>query len=278
MFRTIRAALAALPLVLSLATAAQASPLRAGFDAVSLGRNDDGSSRAVQIGFDADFFGQTFTSLFVNNNGNVTFDAPLRSYTPFDLTSTGRPIIAPFFADVDTRHVGDAVAYGRGTVDGRDAFGVTWRDVGFYGSRSDSPDRLNTFQMVLVSRSDTGAGNFDIEFNYGAINWEAGRASGGDGRGLGGRTARAGFSNGTRADGTFHEIAGSGTAGAFLDWNADSGLANTSNVGIDGRHVFTAREGSVTAPPAVPLPAGLPLLLAGIGAIGVMRLRRKRAA
>ncbi len=274
MVRKLCAALAAL--LLALASAAQASPLRAGFDSASLGRNDDDSSHAVQIGFDADFFGQTFTSLFVNNNGNVTFDAPLGSYTPFDLTSTGRPIIAPFFADVDTRHVGEPVAYGRGEVDGRDAFGVTWRDAGFYGSGSDSPDRLNTFQMVLVSRSDTGDGNFDIEFNYGAINWEAGTWSGGDSRGLGGRSARAGFSNGTRDDGTFHEIAGSGTPGAFLDWNADSGLVNTSNVGIDGRHVFTAREGSVSAPPAIPLPAGLPLLLAGMAVFGALRLHRKR--
>ena len=56
--------------------------------------------------------------------GNVTFDSSLSSFTPFDLTSTGRQIIAPFFADVDTRRAGDAVTYGTGTYEGQDAFGV----------------------------------------------------------------------------------------------------------------------------------------------------------
>ena len=49
------------------------------------------------------FYGQDFEHLWVNNNGNVTFDGPLGTYTPFGLDRHGRPIIAPFFADVDTR-------------------------------------------------------------------------------------------------------------------------------------------------------------------------------
>ena len=74
-----------------------------GFDANVLEANDDGSTGAVDLGFTANFFGQEFGSVFVNNNGNITFDAPLSSFTPFDLTSTSQAIIAPFFADIDTR-------------------------------------------------------------------------------------------------------------------------------------------------------------------------------
>jgi hypothetical protein len=68
------------------------------------------------------------------------------------------------------------VTYGSGTADGRQAFGVNWIDVGYFSSRT---DKLNQFQLVLIDRSDTGAGNFDIEFNYGNILWETGEASGG---------------------------------------------------------------------------------------------------
>src|SRR2546426_12339575 len=58
----------------------------AGFTAHVLPANDDASTGAVPIGFTVNFFGQSFSTLFVNNNGNVTFDEPLAEFTPFDLT------------------------------------------------------------------------------------------------------------------------------------------------------------------------------------------------
>ena len=91
----------------------------------TLPANDDGSTTAIPLGFTANFFGVRFTQAFVNNNGNITFDAPLSGFTPFSLTNTSRQIIAPFFADVDTRGTGsDRVTYGTETVDGRPAFRV----------------------------------------------------------------------------------------------------------------------------------------------------------
>ena len=45
----------------------------------SLAANDDGSTASVGIGFEVNYFGQRYSDLYVNNNGNVTFDAPLRS-------------------------------------------------------------------------------------------------------------------------------------------------------------------------------------------------------
>ena len=144
-----------------------------------LSANDDGSTSSVPIGFTVDFLGATHGSLYVNNNGNVTFDGPLSTYTPFDLLSTSRSILAPFFADVDTR-LGNIVQYGAGTVDGRTAFGVTWPGVRCYSASSTEGAGLNEFQVLLINRSDTGTGNFDIEFNYDQIEWEAGIASGGN--------------------------------------------------------------------------------------------------
>src|SRR5213083_1549477 len=105
----------------------------AGFTTNVLPPNDDGSTGSVPIGFSVNFYGLTFSDLFVNNNGNITFDAPLATYTPFGLTNTAHQIIAPFFADVDTRSAGSPVTFGNDTVDAHTAFGVDWINVDYYG-------------------------------------------------------------------------------------------------------------------------------------------------
>ncbi|MBE3068335.1 MAG: hypothetical protein IMZ73_13070, partial [Chloroflexi bacterium] len=155
--------------------------------------NDDGYTAAIGLPFTLNFFGNNYGALFVNNNGNVTFDRTMSTFTPFDLQSTTRVIIAPFFADVDTRGTGSGVVtYGATTYGGRSAFCVNWVNVGYFSSYT---DKLNSFQLLLVERFDTGSGNFDIIFNYDKIQWETGSASGGSG-GLGGSSARIGYSNG----------------------------------------------------------------------------------
>jgi len=249
-----------------LAPLANADAVRtdAGFTSNILTRNDDGSTGSVSLPFTFNFFGVNENHLFVNNNGNVTFDSALGTFTPFPLLTTATKIIAPFFADVDTRNLAsDQVKYGTSTVNGHAAFGVNWDGlgVGYYANHA---DKLNSFQLVLIDRSDTGAGNVDIEFNYRQIQWETGDASGGS-NGLGGSSARVGYSNGVDAS---FELAGSAHPGSFLDSNSTTGLIHTSNVGLDGRFVFEAREGTVAEAPAAPLPPvvimGL-VLLAGFG-------------
>ena len=272
--RNVAAPLAGLGLLFA-STMAEAAAVRMGFDGNTLAANDDGFTAAVAVGFDLDFFGVTTNQVFVNNNGNITLDSGLSTFTPFDLTSTGRQIIAPFFADVDTRGAGSAqVTYGAGMVDGRNAFGVNWVGVGYYNSAT---DLLNSFQLVLIDRSDTGAGNFDIEFNYDQIQWETGSASGGVG-GLGGNSARVGFSNGTGAAGTFFELAGSAVNGAFLDTGplATALILNMLNSDVAGRYVFQARNGEIIVPSDVPLPAGMALLLSGLVA-GRFAMKKKSA-
>ncbi|NEP03947.1 MAG: PEP-CTERM sorting domain-containing protein [Okeania sp. SIO2G4] len=258
---------------LTAVSSANAAAIRSGFDSNTLQRNDDGSTGQVSIGFDVDFYGIMFDQLFVNNNGNITFDSALSSFTPFDLTSTGQQIIAPFFGDVDTRGPGEAVTYGSGTVDGRAAFGVNWVDVGFFSQN----EPLNSFQLVLIDRSETGAGNFDFEFNYDEILWEAGTFSGGNSQGLGGNSARAGFSNGTGNEGTFFELDGSAVNGAFLDGGSQALVSNSLNSDVLGRYVFSVRDGEVEFSDQVstPEPASILGLLA-ISALGATSLKRKR--
>jgi hypothetical protein len=88
--------------LVALQTANAAVRTDAGFTTNTLPANDDESTGEITLPFTVNFFGLNFSSLWVNNNGNVTFDGALSTYTPFDLTSTGTQIIAPFFADVDT--------------------------------------------------------------------------------------------------------------------------------------------------------------------------------
>jgi hypothetical protein len=246
--RITTAALSAILLSAAMTGVAEATNLRTGFDSNTLARNDDSSTGAVDLGFVANFFGNAATGqnvyeqVYVNNNGNLTFGRGLSTFTPFGLTgNTSIPIIAAFFADVDTRNPATSpVTYGRGTVDGRNAFGANYRNVGYF---SNGADKINDFQIVLIDRANTGAGNFDIEFNYDQIQWETGAASGGSG-GLGGRSARIGFSNGTGNEGSFFEVCGSGINGAFLDGAARVSCGTEPT--LDGGLNLTALDSAAT--------------------------------
>jgi len=210
------------------------------------------------LGFTVNFFGNNYSSLYVNNNGNVTFNGPLEDYTPQGLTGSRLPIIAPFWADVDTRGAGTLpVTYGTDTVNGRPAFGANYLNVGYYDSRG---DKLNSFQLVLIERSDTGAGNFDSEFNYNRIAWETGEADDGI-NGLGGASASAGYSNGSGSAGTSFELAGSRVPGSFLDSNSNGLIRRTQDSGnVLGRLVFSVRGGVITPTLTSLSPATVPAL------------------
>lgn len=255
------------------AHSASAAAVVSGFNSSILPANDDGYTDLVPLPFSINFFGTTYSGTYVNNNGNLTFTGQLGTYTPFNLYTTGTPIIAPFFGDVDTRGAGSALTkYGDGTFDGHTAFGATWDGVGvgYYASHD---DKLNKFQTLLVDRSDTGVGNFDIYFNYDQIQWETGDASDGTG-GLGGSSARAGYSSGVAANS--YEIPGSAVNGAFLDSNLATGLIHGGNTGVAGRYVFLVRNGTVEVPPIAGVPeSGSTSALLGIALLVLVGLRRR---
>lgn len=225
--------------------------IRPGFDATATPPNDDDSVGPVPLGFEIGFGGESYDATYVNNNGNLTFEAPLEDFVPFDLTQAPDPIVAPFFADVDTRE-GSVARYGTGTVDGRPAFGATWPGVGCY-SRVTSV--RNAFQAIVVDRSDVADGAFDIELNYDQIQWDQGQAgacddSGGSAllrravRAVGG-AARAGYSDGTGDASGAVELPGSGVSLALLDDDTATGLVHAAREStLRGRYVFRIRPPS----------------------------------
>jgi hypothetical protein len=200
--------------------------------------NDDNSVGPVSLPFAVNFSGTTYSSTYVSNNGYIVFDGPRSTYTPFPiLDETPTPIIAPFFADVDTRNPGSALVTYGSSPDGK-TFCVNWVGVGYF---SQHIDKINNFQLLLVDRSDVAAGDFDVIFNYGPMAWETGDASGGTG-GIGGYSARAGYSAGTGLPGTSYELPGSGTSGMLLDGEPDqlSGSSFPSDQPL-GRYIFPIR-------------------------------------
>ncbi len=244
----------------------QAAELLSGFGAdgvygeLALTPNDDESSSLLNLPFEVNFYGIRYSSFYVNNNGNITFSSALGNFTPevFPLPRDLRQaMIAPWWADVDTSVAdsggGDGVPPSLagaaalaalattpyagpnnvyvGTPNARTLV-VTWDQVGYFSQRT---DLTNSFQLVLRSRADSGAGDFDIEFRYRQLQWTTGDASGGA-DGLGGTPARAGYDAGDGVN--FLTLPGSGTAEVLE-------LVNTSNVSAStpGLWSFAVRNG-----------------------------------
>jgi hypothetical protein len=145
-----------------------------------------------------DFFGTTYTQVWINNNGSLSFTGPLAAYTPKAFPFSTLPIIAPYLADVDTRTgttcTSTSYPSGGGYPAGATCMNpssdgvwwaitpgqlvVTWDQVGFYACHA-SP--VMTFQLVISApTSSCGASrDYTIEFRYNQCGWEVGDASGG---------------------------------------------------------------------------------------------------
>lgn len=215
-------------------------------------RSDDAYTSLINTGFSTNLGGTNSTNLSISINGFVTLGlVPDSTIVEIDTFVEKRgllQIIAPFLADVDTTPLASGqVSYGTGTINSsatdspgaRTVFVVSWPDVGYYGSHT---DKLNTFQLVLVSRDDVATGDFDIEFNYGTVTWESGDDNGTNG--LGGDSVLVGYSAGTIS--TTYARPGSGIPGSFLDTNLTTGLVyGTQSATVSGRYIYQVRSGVV---------------------------------
>ncbi len=227
----------------------------AGFGENYISRSDDSDVPNIDItrvfGTNGlNFLGTHYTTISINNNGNIIFGGSgLSAFTPWSMQTSTLPTIAAFLADVDTRGFTTSII-GPGAVTptpggnskgsnlvwydfdttGYGVLTITWDDVGYFSLHT---GKLNAFQMRLIG---TGGGNFDVEFRYEDINWTTGDYSSGS-NGVGGIVARAGYTAGNGI--TYYELPQSGMQEQMLALDTTEG-----NTGLAGLYYFSLSNGS----------------------------------
>ncbi|MCC6321875.1 MAG: hypothetical protein IT438_10630 [Phycisphaerales bacterium] len=233
----------------------------------SMDPNDDGSTGSTALGFNFCLYETDYSSVFINNNGNVSFGGPFSTFTASGFPTTGFQMVAPFWGDVDTRNrVNGGIetnlvwhrTYDTNADTVPDVFVVTWDSVGYFNAQN---DLRNTFQLAMAADPNHFGPSLNAAFSYGDMQWTTGSASGGVG-GFGGVPATVGINNG---DGIrFSQLGRFDHAG--VDYNEMAGLPSGVSF-LDNRDFyFNACEG------IVPTPSAMALL--GLG--GLIGLRRRR--
>lgn len=157
----------------------------------------DDCSEAIELGFELDFYGKLYDTLYLNANGNVTFGGAFVDYTPEPFCLEGPAMVAPFFADADLREGGSIRYY----LDPEGHYAIfDWLEVPYYGCEGDC-DRTNSFQLVLTDGTPTRLGEARLPlgttviFSYAQMNWTTGKSSGGE-QGFYGHAATVGLNQG----------------------------------------------------------------------------------
>jgi len=146
----------------------------------TLTHGDDAFHATVSLPFAFSFYGQTYTTVYINTNGNVTFDGVLSNYSSTDFFT--RKIISPFWADVHTgsefNPVGDVRYKVVGNATEGYALYVNWHNVGFYSGGGACGDKRNSFQLILSDGNHPSIPDQNnVAFCYQQMQWTTGSAS-----------------------------------------------------------------------------------------------------
>jgi len=208
--------------------------------------NDDFFSNLISLPFTFDFYGNNYSSLYINNNGNISFLSQYSEFTANPFPDPSYNMIAPFWGDVDTR---DSTMMGStGSVWYKmtpNALIVVWDHVGYYNIHG---DKRNTFQLIISDGTDplVPIGN-NVSFCYADMEWTTGDASGGF-NGYGGVPATVGVNYGNGVD--FFQVGRFDHPGTGFDgpYNGSDGIDFLDNMEM---YFNVAGASSSNTPPMV---------------------------
>jgi hypothetical protein len=210
------------------------------------GRNDDGFSGPINLGFTLPFFGTNYTQFWANNNGNISFNGGISEYIPSGPQGAAQPIISPFFGDVDTRNAASGVSHLR--TDVSNEIIATWDQVGYFSHHA---DKLNSFQLVLRGPDFVvPQGEGRIGFFYKNMEWEVTDTS---------QVAAAGFGDGQ-------------TNGTVIEGSLLPGL----NTILSNHHIWFDANLQPVEPGQGTVPVPAPIALIGLGLACMAATRRRR--
>jgi len=207
---------------------------------IAMAPNDDFYTDTITLPFTFNFYGNPYNSLFINNNGNISFWGPYSTFTANPFPDSTYNMIAPFWADVDTRDSLGGVVYYKITPT---SMIVKWENVGYYAFHS---DLLNTFQLIITDGTDPilPAGN-NVSFCYGDMQWTTGDASGGMG-GFGGVPATVGVNMGNGTN--YFQVGRFDQAGNAFD--GPYGLSDGVDF-LDNQEIYFDVSTPINIPPVI---------------------------
>ena len=205
---------------------------------VAFAPNDDGSTDSLAIPFTFTLYGVNYTSLFINNNGNISFGSASGTFSSISFPTTNFIMVAPFWGDVDTSPAGGGTVSYKITPT---AMYINWEAVGYFNAQT---DKLNTFQLIITNGLDPvlPAGN-NIAFCYEDMQWTTGSASAGV-NGFGGTPSTVGVNKGDGVN--FIQLGRFDQPGAAYD---GGGGLNDGISWLDNQSLYFNVASSVNIPP-----------------------------
>lgn len=134
---------------------------------------DDGWAAAspFNLPFTFCFYGNPYTQVWMNNNGNVSFNSGISTFSSMAFPSVGNTMIAAFWADFYLTNGGTRHA----TITPTAAI-FNWVSMGYYANQN---DKVNTCQIVITNGLDPLVIEGNTAIHFADMQWTTGSASSG---------------------------------------------------------------------------------------------------
>lgn len=140
---------------------------------------DDGWAAAspFNLPFQFCFYGNPYNQVWMNNNGNISFNSGISTFSSMAFPSAGNTMIAAFWADFYLTNGGTMHA----TITPTAAI-FNWVSMGYFNNQS---DKVNTCQIVITNGLDPLVIEGNTAIHFADMQWTTGSASSGVGGFLG---------------------------------------------------------------------------------------------